>query len=576
MNTASRMESTGMRGKIQISQATADCLITAGKTKWITPRQDKVVAKGKGEMQTFWVVFEAPKSQMTDFTETSKGSLSDDVFEVMPILPSQDPHASAKQERLVKWNVEILLNLLRQIEARRSPKPTTAQSARSKLSCQLSFVEDGKTVLDEVQEIISLPKFRGEAVRETDSVRLEESIELELKDYVAAIASMYRDNPFHNFEHASHVTASVVKLLSRIVAPDLSEKERKSNNIAFTLHDHTYGITSDPLTQFACVFSALIHDVDHTGVPNTQLLHENSALAAMYNNRSIAEQNSVDIAWNLLMEDRYAKLRYAIFQDDTEKQRFRQLVVNSVMATDIMDKDSKHLRNSRWKKAFSESSVTMDESPKDATDRKATIVIEHLIQASDVSHTMQHWHVYRKWNERFFAECFKAYREGRATKNPADHWFEGEKGFFDNYIIPLARKLHECGVFGVSSDEYLDYALKNRKEWEARGKQVVAEMVERMEYAFHEDESTEKTISTTFRSGSCSRATNTTRSLSMDTSASCHYPASPVKRAIRLVSMQRAMSIQDLMDLMTMEDNENGDPIAGYRKGGKMDARIEV
>jgi hypothetical protein len=33
------------------------------------------------------------------------------------------------------------------------------------------------------------------------------------------------------------------------------------------LHDHTYGITSDPLTQFAVVFAALIHDVDHTGVP---------------------------------------------------------------------------------------------------------------------------------------------------------------------------------------------------------------------------------------------------------------------------------------------------------------------
>jgi len=53
---------------------------------------------------------------------------------------------------------------------------------------------------------------------------------------------------------------SVVKLLSRIVAPDASNiTDVKS------LHDHTYGITSDPLTQFACVFSGLIHDVDHTG-----------------------------------------------------------------------------------------------------------------------------------------------------------------------------------------------------------------------------------------------------------------------------------------------------------------------
>jgi hypothetical protein len=54
---------------------------------------------------------------------------------------------------------------------------------------------------------------------------------------------------------------SVVKLLSRIVAPNLTEKEIDADgNIASTLHDHTYGITSDPLTQFAVVLSALIHD----------------------------------------------------------------------------------------------------------------------------------------------------------------------------------------------------------------------------------------------------------------------------------------------------------------------------
>jgi len=31
----------------------------------------------------------------------------------------------------------------------------------------------------------------------------------------------------------------------------------------------------------------------------------------------------------------------------------------------------------------------------------------------------------------------------------------GEIGFYDFYIIPLAKKLDQCGVFGVSSDEYL-------------------------------------------------------------------------------------------------------------------------
>jgi hypothetical protein len=108
---------------------------------------------------------------------------------------------------------------------------------------------------------------------------------------------------------------------------------------------------------------------------------------------------------------------------------------------------------------------------------KATIVIEHLIQASDVAHTMQHWHIYRRWNEKFFMECYQAYLDGRADSNPAKTWYTGEIGFFDFYIIPLAKKLKECGVFGVSSDEYLSYALQNRKEWEERGEDMVKEMV---------------------------------------------------------------------------------------------------
>ena len=54
-------------------------------------------------------------------------------------------------------------------------------------------------------------------------------------------------NPFHNFEHASHVTQSVTKLMSRIVAPDTIDYDElcyKNKGKASTLHDHTYGIVS--------------------------------------------------------------------------------------------------------------------------------------------------------------------------------------------------------------------------------------------------------------------------------------------------------------------------------------------
>lgn len=68
-----------------------------------------------------------------------------------------------------------------------------------------------------------------------------------------------------------------------------------------------------------------------------------------------------------------------------------------------------------------------------------------------------------------------AYRNGRADTDPSEGWYQGEIDFFDFYIIPLAKKLKECGVFGVASDEYLDYAIANRNEWEVKGKDIVQE-----------------------------------------------------------------------------------------------------
>jgi 3'5'-cyclic nucleotide phosphodiesterase len=241
-------------------------------------------------------------------------------------------------------------------------------------------------------------------------------------------------------------------------------------------------------------------------------------LAERYHGKSVAEQNSIDLAWNLFMQEDYKELRYTICSTKAEFLRFRQLVVNSVLATDIMDQELKNIRNARWMKAFVEpvetthgevtvavtaettndvvekqTSVNMisirnvllqqsqvQESIRDQNNRKATIVIEHMIQASDVSHTMQHWHIYRKWNERYFVECYNAYLNGRTSSDPSIAWYEGELGFYDFYIIPLAKKLKECGVFGVSSYEYLQYAMNNRAEWANRGKEIVAEMKERV------------------------------------------------------------------------------------------------
>ena len=444
VNTAARIESTGQRNRIHISQETATLLEEAGKGHWLQPRDDLVVAKGKGEMKTYWIV---PKDGATysekggqagaEHGSKDRSSLPKHVDDLSKPGPSVDgiPSStvvSSKVMRLVDWNVDVLQRLLKLIIAKRSARahPKASETAIANVERQIG--RKG-IVLDEVTEIVTLPKFDANVARnqmDPSKVQIPPAVVAQLREYVKSIACTYRDNPFHNFEHASHVTMSVSKLLSRIVAPDIDGTDE---NLELNLHDHTYGITSDPLTQFAVVLSALIHDADHVGIPNFLLVNENQGLASKYKQKSVAEQNSIDIAWKVLMEPRFSALRCAIYDGESELRRFRQLLVNTVLATDIFDKELQTLRKNRWEKAFNHQMATSQED--EDVNRKATIVIEHLIQASDVAHTMQHWHIYQKWNERLFSEMLSAYRAGRSSNDPSSGWYQGELGFFDNYIM---------------------------------------------------------------------------------------------------------------------------------------------
>lgn len=105
-------------------------------------------------------------------------------------------------------------------------------------------------------------------------------------------------------------------------------------------------------------------------------------------------------------------------------------MVNMLLVTDVMDKELGALQKARWNKAFS-NEKEHNMSKEEDRNRQATMVIVHLIQASDVSHTMQNWHVHRKWNERLYIEMYHAFKQGRITNNPSRGWYEGEKWFLD-------------------------------------------------------------------------------------------------------------------------------------------------
>jgi Adenylate and Guanylate cyclase catalytic domain len=262
VNTAARMESTSSPDQVHLSQEVVDLLLDFGKSHWVTIREDKVLAKGKGVLNTYWLqttVSDLVESSNAGETATDTASTaSSGIGEYMQGNRGAPIGTDDNIQGLVEWNVNIIKAALVKVVANRRVQKTKATSQQHMLELEQEFLAAG-TSLNEVKEIVSLPKYAQVSTHQLKEVDLDDTIIEQLRDFIHNLAFLYNKNPFHNFQHATHVTMSVVKLLSRIVAPDHVCPDDLSNpDIGENLHDYTYGITSDPLTQFTVLLSALV------------------------------------------------------------------------------------------------------------------------------------------------------------------------------------------------------------------------------------------------------------------------------------------------------------------------------
>lgn len=96
---------------------------------------------------------------------------------------------------------------------------------------------------DEYSRSIVLPRFDKEVAKsgiDPEDIELSDDVMDQLSDYVTTIALSYHENPFHNFEHASHVTMSATKILKRVVqADDANVGSGAKEKVAAHLHDFT-------------------------------------------------------------------------------------------------------------------------------------------------------------------------------------------------------------------------------------------------------------------------------------------------------------------------------------------------
>mmetsp|Transcript_17457 Transcript_17457/g.50332 ORF Transcript_17457/g.50332 Transcript_17457/m.50332 type:complete len:217 (-) Transcript_17457:802-1452(-) len=188
-STAARLESTGKPGKIHVSRATANILTRRGKQGWLEERQDKVMAKGKGEMETYWVRIRA----------SSPGSETDDMSNSASCYGDLSAEDEDKLDRLIEWNTQILLTLLKKVLARRRMKGTKSRGKQGKQHAQTGSShhftpsDERSDFFSEVKEIIELPKYSADFNEQNaDSIVIDPKVPEQLEEYISRIARLYR------------------------------------------------------------------------------------------------------------------------------------------------------------------------------------------------------------------------------------------------------------------------------------------------------------------------------------------------------------------------------------------------
>ncbi|XP_019406953.1 PREDICTED: cGMP-inhibited 3',5'-cyclic phosphodiesterase B isoform X1 [Crocodylus porosus] len=177
----------------------------------------------------------------------------------------------------------------------------------------------------------------------------------EFMNYFRALENGYRDIPYHNRIHATDVLHAVWYLTTR---PIPGFQQVHSEHIRESDVDADSGMTPGRVTyisskscpvfddRYACMASnipalelmalyvaAAMHDYDHPGRTNAFLVATNAPQAVLYNDRSVLENHHAAAAWSLFLSQ--PEYNFLSNLDHVEFKRFRFLVIEAVLATDL-------------------------------------------------------------------------------------------------------------------------------------------------------------------------------------------------------------------------------------------------
>lgn len=150
--------------------------------------------------------------------------------------------------------------------------------------------------------------------------------------------------------------------------------------------------------------------------------------------------------------------------------RFRQRL--GILRTIDLSGESLETYSRHESSAYSSTSViysVADIELDEPDELKASVVLETILTAADVAHNLQSWDHMVKWSGRLYNELRKAHVDGRGP-DVSRNWFENQIGFLESYLLPLARRLEDTGVFGEELGSTFPRTVEeNRDRWLTEG-----------------------------------------------------------------------------------------------------------
>ncbi|KAL4485809.1 hypothetical protein ABPG72_012349 [Tetrahymena utriculariae] len=263
----------------------------------------------------------------------------------------------------------------------------------------------------------------------------------------------YRGNPFHNFDHGITVAHGIYYIIKQ-------------------------GITNKHLNQlekFSLLFSALCHDVDHTGHSNAYETNSKSELFALYGSESPLEKHHY--AQTIQIAD-----DCGLFESITQDQLviMKKYIQHNILATDM----SKH---NQIMNEFKDNLPYLLKEDYAITEQQKINLCGALVHAADIGAPTRDFSISKEWSLRIAKEFTAQFELEQQNKLPVTPFYKdldkyltlatNEIGFINFFIKPFWVQIQQFGQGKLEQvSKNIDQNILNWKKEKEQEEQKLAEV----------------------------------------------------------------------------------------------------